>query len=154
MSIDEEPWAPYCMAAAGAGAEFCQPFVHAVPSERVRERKVKMPKPIFIRSRDAVINTIAIDWIDIRDLEAGMIVVHHDGKATEITGSLAVECIMQLKPSALEGKRMKWVRRGWMKHNLLGHPLLMILALLGRVDLGLKIHEATVPRPIAWLGRR
>lgn len=109
---------------------------------------------MFIRSRDRIIHVDTIRWIDTRDLEAGLIVVHHDGEQTEITGSLAVEAILQLRPSALEGKRMRWVKRAWMKHNLIGHPLLMLLSLIGRVDLGLKIHEATVPRPIAWLARR
>jgi hypothetical protein len=92
--------------------------------------------------------------MDTTDLEAGMIIVHHDGQKSEITGSMAIEAIMQLKPSALEGKRLKWVKRAWMKHNFLGHPLLMFFALVGRVDIGLRIHEATVPRPVAWLGRR
>ena len=111
------------------------------------------PRPCFIRSRDRIIRADTIRWIDTRDLVAGMIVVHHDDQQTEITGSLAVEAILLLRPSALEGKRMKWVKRAWMKHNLLGHPLLMLCALLDRVDLGLRIHEATVPRPIAWLMR-
>lgn len=114
---------------------------------------------MFIRSRTRIINSESIRWIDLNDLEAGMIVVHHeDGQGgmiqSEITGSMAVEAVMQLKPSALEGHRLKWVRRAWMKHNLIGHPLLMLFALLGRVDIGLKIHEATVPRPIAWMGRK
>jgi hypothetical protein len=107
----------------------------------------------FIRSRDRIINVADIRWIDLRDLEAGLIVVHHGDQETEITGSLAVEAVMLLKPSALEGRRLKWVKRAWLKHNLIGHPMLMIFALLGRVDLGLKIHEATVPRPIDWLAR-
>jgi hypothetical protein len=107
----------------------------------------------FIRSRDRVINVSDIRWIDLQDLEAGLIVVHHGDQKTEITGSLAVEAVMLLKPSALEGRRLKWVKRAWLKHNLIGHPMLMTLALLGRVDLGLKIHEATVPRPISWLAR-
>lgn len=114
---------------------------------------VSTSAPGFIRSRDRIIRVDTIRWIDTRDLEAGMIVVHHDDQQTEITGSLAIEAILVVRPSALEGKRMKWVKRAWMKHNLIGHPLLMLCALLGRVDLGLRIHEATVPRPIAWLAR-
>lgn len=110
--------------------------------------------PRFIRARDRLISIESIRWIDTADLEAGLIVVHHDGEESEISGTLAVEAILQLKPSALEGRRLRWLRRAWLLHNLVGHPLLMLLALLGRVDLGLRVHEATVPTPIAWLARR
>lgn len=147
---------PYYLLGFDATTEHAGPLAGMsvkVDGDIVLPEKTK-GSPAFIRSRDRVINAATIRWIDTHDLEAGMIIVHHDDEATEITGSMAVEAIMLLRPSALEGKRMKWVRRAWMRHNLIGHPLLMLLALVGRVDLGLKVHEATVPRPIAWLARR
>jgi hypothetical protein len=108
---------------------------------------------MFIRSCDRLIHADSIRWIDLAALEAGTIVVHHDDRRTVISGSAAIEALLVLRPSALEGKRLRWVRRAWMLHNLVGHPLLMLLALVGRVDLGLRVHEATVPRPLGFRPR-
>lgn len=54
---------------------------------------------------------------------------------------------MVVKPSALEGQRLKWPKRAWMIHNLIGHPGMQLLALLGYYDLAMRLHEITIPRP-------
>lgn len=70
-----------------------------------------------------------------------------EGIATELN---AIECLMQIKPSALEGKRLKWAKRAWYIHNLIGHPLMQILAMFGFYKKAFWIHDITVPKPIAF----
>ena len=59
----------------------------------------------------------------------------------------AIDAVMALRPSALEGKRLRWARHAWALHNLVGHPLLQLLVWLGQTKLGMAVHDGTVPRP-------
>jgi len=59
----------------------------------------------------------------------------------------ALELVWTLKPSALEGKRFKWYKHTWAFHNLIGHPLMQILAWCGLHRHAMWIHDATTPRP-------
>jgi hypothetical protein len=54
---------------------------------------------------------------------------------------------MALRPSCLEGKRLRWAKNKWLLHNVVGHPMMQGLAMLGLYDLAFKVHEATVPMP-------
>jgi len=58
----------------------------------------------------------------------------------------AIDVVMALRPSALEGRRMRFARHAWAVHNLVGHPLLQVLVWLGARRLGMAVHEGTVPR--------
>lgn len=60
----------------------------------------------------------------------------------------AIDLAMRLGPQVLEGNpEFKFAKRAWMFHNLVAHPVMQILALFGLHKLGLKIHDATIPRP-------
>ncbi len=62
-------------------------------------------------------------------------------------GNDAIEVVLAVAPSALEGKRLTWVRGQWALHNLVGHPVMQLLAWLRRYRAALWIHDWTVPRP-------
>jgi hypothetical protein len=64
-----------------------------------------------------------------------------------LEGQEALDLVMELKPSALEGRRLRWVRHAWSFHNLVAHPLLQVLAWCGKHKLGFMIHDRTVPKP-------
>lgn len=64
-----------------------------------------------------------------------------------LKGNAAIEALMLLKPSALEGRRLRWVRNAWVLHNLVGHPLMQILCWLGLYQWGIAVHERTIPSP-------
>ena len=66
----------------------------------------------------------------------------------ELRGADAVDLVMRVCPSWFEGQRLKWLRHKWALHNLVGHPLLQILSWVGLTKLGLRVHDATVPRPL------
>ncbi len=88
--------------------------------------------------------------IDLRRMEReGTLRVLRRGDACplELSGAPAVDLVMRLAPCFFEGRRFRWARSGWALHNLVGHPLLQLLAWAGRTPLGLRVHDATIPRP-------
>ena len=86
-----------------------------------------------------------VDTSEIEDLK---LTVHHGGIASVISGPDAIEAVMLLKPSALEGRRLRWVRHAWLLHNVIGHPLMQLFSLLRMHRLALAVHDATVPTPV------
>lgn len=71
-----------------------------------------------------------------------------DGSTHQVINTEAIELAMLIKPSVLEGKRLKWATRAWMVHNLVGHPLMQLLSLFGMHQHAISVHERTIPRPI------
>lgn len=106
----------------------------------------------FIRTDTQLLAREAIARVDYSQIEQLILHVHClDGSEHEITGILALEAAMQLSPALLEGKRLRWAKHRWAIHNLVGHPLMQVLAWLRRYDWALAVHDRTIPRP---LGRR
>ena len=104
----------------------------------------------FVRLRDRLVAWEDIREIDLSKLESSGIVLVHtfgDGTSTELGGAEAIDLVMRVAPSFFEGRRFRWVRSGWALHNLLGHPLLQLLAWAGQTRAGLRLHDATIPRP-------
>lgn len=101
----------------------------------------------FLRAGSRLVRTDAVTSVDCSRVEELVIVVHHVDGSFEVTGPDAIDVLMALRPSVLEGKRLRWARHAWAVHNLLGHPLLQVLVWLGQRRLGLAIHDATVPKP-------
>jgi hypothetical protein len=105
---------------------------------------------MFVHYNGKIVNTQTIEWVDYSNLsKMGYIRVHCAGSAGEIVeGPQAYDLVMRLCPEVTEGQNLKQQRGRWAIHNLFGHPLMQILAWLGLVGLGLKIHDKTVPNPI------
>lgn len=107
------------------------------------------------RSRYARLGDCLVPWDDIRRIDldrleaSGVVRVYLRGEHSpiELGDAEAVDFVMRIAPSFIEGKRFRWMRWGWAVHNLLGHPLLQILAWAGYRSLGLRVHDATIPRP-------
>jgi hypothetical protein len=96
---------------------------------------------------DVAIAERDIRSIDLTDVEALRITVHAHDRAYVVTGPKAVDVLMRLCPVVFEGRRMRFVRHAWAVHNLIGHPMLQALAWLGLTKLGMRVHDATAPRP-------
>lgn len=103
----------------------------------------------FINTGTGVLVPVeTITRVELADLETrGVIRVHAHSGTYRLEGTHAVEALMRLRPACLEGRRLRWVRHAWAIHNLVGHPLMQLLAWAGRHELALRIHDATVPKP-------
>lgn len=103
----------------------------------------------FVKAGDILIATEDISYIDCADIENLKIkIILKSGKEILSEDIQALELIMQLKPSMFEGKRLVWPKFMWFIHNIFGHPLTQILALLKLYKLAFWIHDVTVPKPL------
>lgn len=103
----------------------------------------------FVQLGNRLVRQEDIESVDLLDLTNGRIFVLMKGQcmAIEVVGVQALDAIMQLHPSAVEGIRFKYGWNAWVVHNLVAHPIMQIMALIGLPKLGLAIHDITVPRP-------
>jgi hypothetical protein len=101
----------------------------------------------FILAGNELIRADRVHWVDHSEIEKLRVVIHHEGGASVAENIQAIEALLILKPSALEGKHLRWKRHVWAFHNLVGHPLMQLLAFLGFHQLALRVHDKTVPRP-------
>jgi hypothetical protein len=107
---------------------------------------------VFLRVNNLLINPNFIDHLDLSELEDLRIVVTlKNGKVEVVTDIPAIELVVALRPSALESRRLLWARHAWAFHNLVGHPVMQLLAFFRKYKLAMWVHDATVPRP---LGRK
>jgi hypothetical protein len=100
----------------------------------------------FVRVGARLVAVDAITSVDCARIEALEVAVHHRDGVDVASGPDAIDVVMALRPSALEGRRLRFARHAWALHNLVGHPLLQILVWVGARRLGLAVHDATVPR--------
>ena len=103
---------------------------------------------MFLHFNGQIHNVDQIKFVDCtRFAQFSEITVHLTFRSEIVKGQEAVNVIMELCPSVLEGKQAKYARHAWAIHNLIGHPLMQIMAWLHLPHLGIKIHDATVPAP-------
>ena len=107
----------------------------------------------FLRTPSGGASSREVVRLDLSRLESDgeLSVSLSDGSSFTASGPPALDLVFRLAPHLLEGRRLRWAPRAWAFHNLVAHPLMQVLSWLGRRDLGLRLHDATVPRP---LGRR
>jgi hypothetical protein len=104
----------------------------------------------FIKAGSLVVPVAAIEAVDLSELERGRVeVTYGGGKRAVARGVDAYELVMLLRPSAVEGRRLRFARHAWAVHNLVAHPVMQVLAWLGLPRLAIRIHDRTIPRPIS-----
>lgn len=103
----------------------------------------------FLKSENVIFKRDDISSIDCSNVEElKLTVLLSSGISIPVEGIHALELIMQVKPSMLEGRRIKGYKASkikWFLHNMLGHPLLQLFALLRLYKIAFWIHEVTVP---------
>lgn len=109
----------------------------------------------FIKTDTAVLHIDDISAVDCSRLESDILVIvtqkTQPGNTVVqyvATNLNAIELLMQIRPSALEGKRLKWARHVWSLHNLVAHPLMQICAFFRFYKLAFWLHDVTVPKPL------
>lgn len=109
-----------------------------------------MHKP-FIKAANILIPVTAVERADISCIENGIVDITYDGgKLVRVEGFDALEAVMLLNPSALEGRRLRWVKHAWAFHNLVAHPIMQIMVWIGLKKQGLWLHDVTVPKPLGF----
>ena len=91
-------------------------------------------------------NVLAIDTSDIENLRVVVTTTSHGD--VEVTGIQALEAVMAIKPSALENRRLRWVKHAWSVHNLIGHPLMQVFAWMRMYRAAMWVHDVTVLMPV------
>ena len=96
-----------------------------------------------------VVDTDRIREVDLSAVEDLRVVIALEDpwEAYTVEGIQVIDLLMALRPSALEGKQLRWARHAWALHNLVGHPLMQLLAFFRRYKLAMWVHDVTVPRP-------
>ncbi len=103
---------------------------------------------MFLLVDGQLINAGTISTINFSKIEDLQLVIHRtNGQVHAVSGIQTIDILMALRPSAFEGKRMRWPRFAWAVHNLIGHPLMQLFAFIGKHELAMTIHDITVPRP-------
>lgn len=103
----------------------------------------------FFRAGHEVLHIAEIRSLDTSSLEQYRVRVRlNSQREIDLVGPDAIELVLLIRPSALEGRRLRWVRRAWAVHNLVGHPGMQVLSMLGMPKLGILLHEMTVPKPV------
>ncbi len=104
--------------------------------------------PEYIKAGDDLIHWSEITRANIENIENGSIEIQTIyNEVLTCHGFDAIEAVMILKPSALEGRRMFWKRNAWAFHNMVGHPVTQILAWLGFKKEAVRFHDWTTPTP-------
>lgn len=103
----------------------------------------------FVKVAGHAISLSEIAQVDGTDIEQLCVRLYlNNGNMVEARDIEAFDIVMQVKPSLVEGKRLKFAKHAWVIHNFVGHPLMQILAFFKMYSWAFYVHEATVPRPL------
>lgn len=107
-----------------------------------------MTAPIVLKAGNFLIPFALVKEVRIADVENEIVTIETlNGDLYTAEGFDAIEAVMALKPSAMEGRRLKWRKNAWVMHNFFGHPLMQLLALMGFKRRAIWLHDVTTPRP-------
>lgn len=104
--------------------------------------------PLCLKAGDQLLPFVDVARADMSELEQGLLVIHmRNGETYEAHGFDALEAVMALKPSAVEGLRLRWRPHAWAFHNTVAHPVLQVLAWCGFKRAAVRFHDWTTPAP-------
>jgi hypothetical protein len=104
--------------------------------------------PICLKAQNVLIPLDDVKRLDIERLEQQEVdIITFQGDTYTAIGFDAIEAVWVMKPSAMEGRRLKWKKGAWAFHNVVAHPLVQVLAWMGMTRQAVALHDATTPRP-------
>jgi hypothetical protein len=105
-------------------------------------------KPIFLKVGGELIDSARVKSIDVSDLANHRATIHlYNGAVHHCEGFDAIEAVYALRPSVLEGvPQIKWKKGAWAFHNIVGHPVMQILAWMGMTRRAIWFHDVTTPK--------
>lgn len=102
---------------------------------------------MMIKAGNDLIAADQVKLVKISDAVDHVYLTDREGNEYHAYGNDAIEAVMLLKPSALEGRRLKWPKHAWAVHNLIGHPVMQVLAWLRCYKAAIRFHDWTTPAP-------
>lgn len=119
----------------------------SLETQRVFRRDRRLT-PLFVKVGKQAVPLVSVARVDGERLERLEVDLHLlNGEVITAYGIDAVELMMQVKPVMVEGHRLRYGRWDWLVHNLVGHPLMQLLAVFRLYHWAFWVHDATVPRP-------
>ena len=106
----------------------------------------------FATVGDNIIPLKNIIRIEIGEIEQEHVVVVTEKGRYDAYGFDAIELVMLIKPSAVEGRRVRFKKHSWAVHNIIGHPLMQLLTWIGFKETAIWIHDATTPTMRNYIG--
>jgi hypothetical protein len=101
---------------------------------------------IVLKAGDKLIPLDRVRYLSLEHIEQEIVeITTDDGEQHVAVGLDAIEIVLQLKPSALEGRRLRWRKGAWAWHNIVGHVGLQLLVWLGFKKAGIRLHDRTTP---------
>lgn len=112
--------------------------------------QIKLRDKMFVHYNNKIVNSKNIKTIMVYELNKYISIgVHYyDGLMEEVQGAEAINLVMRLCPSVVEGMRAKHIKHSWAVHNLIGHPLMQLFIWFRLTKLALWFHDATIPKPL------
>lgn len=89
-------------------------------------------------------DVVLVDFSKLPELEA--LITLSTGQQLTAYDIDALELAYALKPSVVEGRRLRHARFSWLVHNVIGHPLMQLLALVKCYKAAFWVHDVTVPK--------
>lgn len=116
-------------------------------AEERRERRERR-RPLALAAGDTLIPLHQVRYVEIGSIEEEHVRIYTiSGGVFDAYGFDAIEAVMLMKPSALEGRRLLWKKNAWAFHNFVGHPVVQILAWFGFKKQAVRFHDFTTPTP-------
>ncbi len=101
-----------------------------------------------VKAGQTLIPAHRVVGVNIERIEEQIAYVERDdGHVFIAEGADAIDIVMQMKPSALEGRRLKWKQGAWAFHNFVAHPAMQVLVWMGYKKAAIRLHDRTTPRP-------
>lgn len=100
----------------------------------------------FVTLHDYLVPIDNIELVDMSDFDNDHVVVKTHNGTYHAYGFDAIEVVLAVKPSAVEGRRNVRFKKGaWAFHNIIGHPLMQILVWIGFKKAAIRVHDITTP---------
>lgn len=116
-------------------------------AERVNNYDRVRNGPMILKAGSTLIPFRDVRFVDISEIDNRIAkITTYSGDVYEARGFDAVEAVWAMKPSAIEGKRLRFKKNGWAFHNLVGHPVMQILAWMGFRKAAIRFHDYTTPQ--------
>ena len=110
-------------------------------------RKYQMKPPIVLQAQNDLIPLDEVRRINLDRFEQGEVdIITFENITYTAYGLDAIEAVWAVKPSASEGRRLRWKKGAWAFHNVVAHPLMQVLAWLGMTHHAIWLHDVTTPR--------